>query len=89
MHKDNKEREEKIQQYICFPISIAKSGVLFLLQVDTCVKGLFGCDNDSVKEFVANYVYPYGQFLHMVYEEQRTIEQLRSIYYEEKDKQVQ
>lgn len=85
IHPDNKEREEKIQQYICFPISIAKSGVLFLLQVDTSIKGLFGYDDDGVKEFLANYVYPYGQFLHMVYEEQRTIEQLRSINYEEKN----
>lgn len=85
MHQDNLEREEKIQQYICFPIAIAKSGVLFLLQIDTSVEGLFGNDTDSAKKFVANNVYPFGQFLHMVYEEQRTIEQLREINYGKKE----
>lgn len=85
MHPDNKDREEKIQQYICFPIAIAKSGVLFLLQLDTSVDGLFGNDANDVKEFIANNVYPFGQFLHMVYEEQRTLEQLREINYGKKE----
>ena len=57
MHQDNLEREEKIQQYICFPIAIAKCGVLFLLQLDTSIEGLFGNDDNNVKHFIANYVY--------------------------------
>jgi hypothetical protein len=69
-------RERQITQYICVPISPAKQGVTFLLQVDTNVPGLFGKDYGSIEEFAKNTIYPFAQFLHMIYEEARTTKQL-------------
>ncbi len=76
LHQQCIERESKIQQYICVPISIAKLGIAFLLQIDTSVEFLFGKDESSVKNFAKNAIYPFAQFLHMIYEQGRTIEQL-------------
>lgn len=76
LHPGCERREQEIQQYICIPITPAKKGVTFLLQVDTCVAGLFGNDEREVREFANNTVYPFAQFLHMVYEQARLIKQL-------------
>lgn len=70
------DREDKIAQYICIPISPVGLGVTFLLQIDTVTPGKFGSDEHSMMEFVNNVIYPFAQFLHMIYEEGRTIEQL-------------
>lgn len=76
LHKECKGREEEIQQYVCVPISIAKLGVVFLLQIDTSVEGLFGKDHSTVINFAKTAIYPFAQFLHMIYEQGRTVEQL-------------
>lgn len=75
-HINSEEREKKIQQFIAIPIAPAKKGVVFLLQVDTIHKAFFGDSKESVEEFAKNTIYPYAQYLHMVYEESRTIMQL-------------
>lgn len=78
------EREGEIEQYLGIPISPKGLGVTFLLQVDTAVPGKFGNDRHSMKEFAKNNIYPFAQFLRMVYEEGRTIEQLINRLKEEK-----
>ena len=75
-HPQSAEREGNIQQYICAPICIAKQGVIFLLQIDTCIENLFGKDETSVNAFAKNAIYPFAQYLHMIYEQGRIIEQL-------------
>lgn len=75
-HKGCETRETSIQQYICIPISPAKMGVTFLLQVDTRIPGLFGSTDSAVNEFAKNTIYPFSQFLHMMYEQARVFEQL-------------
>lgn len=75
-HHENQEREEQIQQYIGIPIAISKLGVTFLLQIDTNIPFLFGKDKYTVKKFSKIAIYPFAQFLHMVYEEARTIDQI-------------
>ena len=64
-------REDYLQQYIGVPITIAKQGVVFLLQVDTVTKDLFGTNEKELKEFANSAIYPFAQFLHMMYEQQR------------------
>lgn len=76
LHQKSSEREEVLQQYIAIPIAPAKLGVTFLLQVDTNISELFGKDSESVKNFAKTAIYPFAQFLHMVYEQSRTVEQL-------------
>lgn len=76
-HSCSSEREENIQQYICVPISPAKKGATFLIQIDTSIPGLFGKDTKSAVKFAKESIHPYAQFLHLVYEENRTIEQVR------------
>lgn len=76
LHEKSKDREEEIQQYICAPIAPAKQGVTFLLQIDTRVPDLFGKDKESVDRFAKIAIYPFAQFLHMMYEQSRTIGQL-------------
>jgi len=76
IHESCEERERKIQQYICIPISPAGLGVTFLLQVDTNEEGLFGSTEEAVNDFAKNIIYPYAQFLHMIYEQSRVVEQL-------------
>ena len=78
IHGNSEEREGDIQQYICIPISPAKLGVTFLLQVDTNVPNFFGDNEKAVNDFAKNIIFPYAQFLHMVYEQSRMIEQLVS-----------
>lgn len=75
-HQENPDREEQIQQYIGIPIAIEKSCVTFLLQVDTNIPFLFGKDKYTVNKFSRIAIYPFAQFLHMVYEEARTIDQI-------------
>lgn len=72
-HKINEEREADLQQYIGLPISIAKQGVSFILQVDTCKKSLFGNNKKEIESFVKTVLLPYPHFLHMIYEEARII----------------
>ena len=76
LHEKARQREEKIQQYICVPIAPAKLGVTFLLQIDTDVPDLFGKDKETVERFAKIAIYPFAQFLHMMYEQARTIGQL-------------
>lgn len=76
LHNGCEEREEKIQQYICIPIAPAKEGVVFLLQIDTCLEGHFGQDKTAVEEFARNTIYPYAQALHLMYEQCRVMSQL-------------
>lgn len=76
IHRNCEQREGKIQQYICIPISPAKLGITFLLQVDTTIPGLWGDDDISVNEFAKNIVYPYAQFLHMMYEQGRVFDRI-------------
>lgn len=76
LHEKSRKREEKIQQYICVPIAPAKLGVTFLLQIDTDVPNLFGRDKETVEKFAKIAIYPFAQFLHMMYEQSRTIGQL-------------
>lgn len=76
LHEASRSREEKIQQYICVPIAPAKLGVTFLLQIDTDVPDLFGKDHETVDRFAKIAIYPFAQFLHMIYEQARTIRQL-------------
>ena len=71
------QEEENIQQYICIPITPSNMDVTFLLQLDTCVKDYFGDSIESVNEYIIENIYPFAQFLYMIYEEARTIEQLR------------
>lgn len=78
IHNHHREREEKIQQYVCIPISPAKLGVTFLLQVDTSTANLFGENAAAVSDFAKNIIDPYAQFLHMIYEQSRVIEQIQS-----------
>lgn len=78
-HEGCEAREERIQQYVCVPISPAKIGVTFLLQVDTTVPKLFGKNELAVIDFSKNTIYPFAQFLHAVYEQERTIQQLIKI----------
>lgn len=78
IHDKSKDREEDIQQYICIPISPAKLGVTFLLQVDTNIPNFFGDNKKAVNDFAKNVVFPFAQLLHMVYEQSRMIEQLVS-----------
>ena len=75
-HPKSEERENEIQQYICVPIAPAGLGVTFLLQVDTNIADLFGKDKNSVTSFAETAIYPFAQFLHMVYEQGRLIEQV-------------
>lgn len=77
LHEISSEREENIQQYICIPITPSNMDVTFLLQLDTCVKDYFGDSIESVNEYIIENIYPFAQFLYMIYEEARTIEQLR------------
>lgn len=76
IHEGCEARENNIEQYIGIPISPAKLGVTFLLQVDTPVPKLFGKTTSDVEEFARNMIYPFSQFLHMIYEQGRTINQL-------------
>ena len=76
LHEGCEDRESCIKQYIGIPISPAKQGITFLLQVDTCVPKLFGKTTSDVEEFAKNMISPFGQFLHMIYEQGRTIHQL-------------
>ncbi len=76
MHEDSIEREQNIQQYIGVPISITKQGVTLLLQIDTNQQGLFGENEIAVRNFANLAIYPYAQFLHLVYEEYRVISEL-------------
>ena len=69
--KNTEYREDILQQYIGVPITIAKQGVVFLLQVDTVTKDLFGTNEKELKEFASSAIYPFAQFLHMMYEQQR------------------
>jgi len=78
IHDKSKGREENIQQYICIPISPAKLGITFLLQVDTNVPNFFGDSQKAVDDFAQNIIYPFAQMLHMMYEQARLIEQLVS-----------
>lgn len=75
-HPGCENRESRIQQLICIPISPAKKGVTLLLQVDTSISGVFGSTDTAVDEFAKNTVYPFAQFLHMMYEQVRVIDQL-------------
>lgn len=75
-HPKSEERENAIQQYIGIPIAPAGLGVTFLLQVDTNITNLFGKDKHTVTAFAETAIYPFAQFLHMVYEQGRLIEQL-------------
>ncbi len=75
-HQKSAEREEEIQQYIGIPIAPAKLGVTFILQVDTNIPYLFGKDKHTVTLLAKTAIYPFAQFLHMIYEQSRTIEQL-------------
>ena len=75
-HNGCEDREEQIQQYIGVPIKIAKQGVTMLLQIDTNKKGLFGKTKEDVLKFAKTAIYPYAQFLHLVYEENKTVQQL-------------
>lgn len=75
-HQKSEDREKKIQQYIGVPIAPAKSGVTFLLQIDTNIANLFGKEKETVENFSKIAIYPFAQFLHMIYEEARTIEQI-------------
>lgn len=75
-HEKSKKRECEIQQYIAIPIAPAKLGVTFILQVDTNVADLFGKNEEDVKALAKISIYPYAQFLHLIYEQSRTIEQL-------------
>ena len=76
-HDINKEREDELQQFIALPISPAKKGVLFILQIDTCNKNLFGNDKREIESFVKIALLPYSHFLHMIYEEVETIEGIK------------
>lgn len=72
-HSISKEREEKIEQYICIPIAPGDE-VAFLLQIDTSIPCLFGEASDELKRFAKTVLYPFAQFLRMVYEQGRVIE---------------
>lgn len=78
IHSNSEEREKNIQQFICIPISPAKLGVTFLLQVDTNVPNFFGDNKKAVDDFAKNIIFPFAQILHMAYEQSRMIEQLAS-----------
>lgn len=78
IHGNSEDREGNIQQYICIPISPAKLGVTFLLQVDTNIPNFFGDNKKAVNDFAKNVIYPFAQLLHMAYEQSRMIEQLVS-----------
>lgn len=75
-HKISEEREGEIQQYIALPIAIAKQGVSFILQVDTRKNDLFGNNKEEIEAFSKTALLPYAHFLHMIYEEVRTILQV-------------
>lgn len=75
-HKKSAERENNIQQYIGIPIAPANLGVTFILQIDTNIPYLFGKNKEEIISLVKTAVFPFAQFLHMVYEQSRTIEQL-------------
>ena len=81
IHEKNRSREECLQQYIAIPIAPAKQGVIFLLQIDTCKEKLFGNNKNEVERFIQTAIYPYAQFLHMIYEESRVLEQLQGRIY--------
>ena len=72
-HTKSEEREKNIKQYIGIPIAPSRQGVVFLLQVDTVIDNYFGDSVEATLEFAKNTIYPYAQFLHMIYEESRTI----------------
>lgn len=74
-HPKRAEREKGIQQYIAVPIAPAGLDVTFILQVDTNIPGLFGKNYEDVLIMAKTAIYPFAQFLHMIYEESRLIEQ--------------
>lgn len=76
LHEGREERESEICQYIGIPIIPAGLGVTFLLQVDTCVPNFFGENKETTKEFSTNIITPFAQFLHMMYEQGRTVDQI-------------
>lgn len=76
LHSGCETREQNICQYIGIPIVPAGLGVTFLLQVDTSIPSFFGDSEEGMKEFSNNVINPFAQFLHMIYEQGRTVEQL-------------
>lgn len=67
-----------IQQYICIPIVIQMSDIMFLLQVDTNVPNFFGNNKKAVKDFAKNIIYHYAQLLRMMYEQSCVINEIIS-----------
>ena len=79
IHTMAAERELQIQQYISVPGTPAGQRVSFLLQIDTKIPSFFGEDRESVEKYAKTVVYPYAQFLHMAYEQERTLDYLYEI----------
>lgn len=75
-HNGCEKREADICQYVGIPIAPAKLGVTFLLQVDVSTPDLMGNSEESVKEFADNTIRSFADFLHMIYEDGRLIEQI-------------
>lgn len=76
IHEGCEEREKEICQYIGIPITPSHLGITFILQVDTSVPNLFGENKETIKEFSENTIVPFAQFLHMIYEQGRMVEQI-------------
>lgn len=76
LHLGCEAREQNICQYIGIPIVPGGMGVTFLLQVDTSIPSFFGDSEEGMKEFSNNVINPFAQFLHMIYEQGRTVELL-------------
>lgn len=73
-HIQNKEREERINQYIGIPIALNNDSIYILLQVDFEKEYALGRTEYEVEKYVAMILYPYVRRLHMLYEIDRTIE---------------
>lgn len=63
----SKNREEKIEQYIGYPIVTEDSGIVSLLQIDTDKKDAFGKNTDNVESFIDNILAPFVDLLYHYY----------------------
>ena len=71
LHKTNRKREEKIQQYIGIPMNVCNRGVSFLIQLDSDVPCAFGKDREDVNWFIDSIIKNYASELALFYEMDR------------------